>query len=335
MSQAPPTASPGSGAAPSLAKPEMKKTREGFGHGLVELGEKDPRIVVLVGDLSGSTNVTFFAERFPDRFVQVGIAEQNMVCVAAGLAAVGKIPFLATYGAFASCRAADQIRVTVAYSDLPVKIGGAHGGISVGPDGATHQAMEEIAIIRSIPNMRMIVPCDYWETKKATIAIAADPHPYYLRFGRESVPVVTTPETPFVIGKANVMREGNDLAIIACGVMVYEALVAAEELAARGVQARVLNVHTLKPLDEEAIARAARECGAVVTAEEHQVHGGLGGAVAEVVVRRHPAPVEFVAVHDRFGRSGKPEELMAAFGIKAPDVLRAAERVLARKASGS
>jgi transketolase len=311
----------------------MKKTREGFGHGLVELGERDPNVAVLVGDLSGSTNVSFFAEKFPDRFVQVGIAEQNMVCVAAGLAAVGKIPFLATYGAFASCRAADQIRVTVAYTDLPVKIGGAHGGISVGPDGATHQAMEEIAIIRSIPNMRMIVPCDYWETKKATIAIAGDPHPYYLRFGRESVPVVTTPETPFVIGKANVLRPGNDLAILACGVMVYEALVAAEELAARGVQARVVNLHTLKPLDEEAIAAAARECGAIVTAEEHQIHGGLGGAVAEVVVRRHPVPMEFVAVHDRFGRSGKPEELMAAFGIKAPDVVRAADRVLARKSS--
>lgn len=320
-----------SGAAPSLTKPEMKKTREGFGHGLVELGEKNPNVVVLVGDLTGSTNVNYFAERFPERFIQVGIAEQNMMCVAAGLAAVGKIPFLATYGAFASCRAADQIRVTVAYSDLPVKIGGAHGGISVGPDGATHQAMEEIAIIRSIPNMRMVVPCDYWETRKATIAMAGDRHPYYLRFGRESVPVVTTPDTPFVIGKANLMREGNDLAIVACGVMVYEALVAAEQLAARGIQARVLNLHTLKPLDEEAIVRAARDCGAIVTAEEHQVHGGLGGAVAEVVVAKHPVPMEFVAVHDRFGRSGKPEELMAAFGIKAPDVVMAAERALGRK----
>ncbi|HEU4725984.1 MAG TPA: transketolase C-terminal domain-containing protein, partial [Candidatus Eisenbacteria bacterium] len=328
MSQASAAPPPASGAAPSLTKPEMKKTREGFGHGLVQLGETNPNIVVLVGDLSGSTNVNFFAERFPERFVQVGIAEQNMMCVAAGLAAVGKIPFLATYGAFASCRAADQIRVTVAYTDLPVKIGGAHGGISVGPDGATHQAMEEIAIIRSIPNMRMVVPCDYWETKKATLAIASDPHPYYLRFGRESVPVVTTPDTPFVIGKANVMREGKDLAIIACGVMVYEALVAAEQLAARGVQARVLNVHTLKPLDEEAIARAARECGAIVTAEEHQIHGGLGSAVAEVVVATHPVPMELVAVRDRFGRSGKPDELMAAFGIKSPDIVKAADRAL-------
>jgi transketolase len=316
-----------------LAKPEMKRTREGFGHGLVELGEKKPNVFVLVGDLSGSTNVTFFAQKFPDRFIQVGIAEQNMMCVAAGLAAVGKIPFLATYGAFASCRSADQMRVTVAYTDLPVKIGGAHGGISVGPDGATHQAMEEIAIVRSIPNMRMIVPCDYWETRKATVAMADDPHPDYIRFGREPVPVVTGADTPFTIGKANLLREGRDVAIIACGVMVYEALVAAEKLAARGIAARVLNMHTLKPLDKEAIHRAAAECGAIVTAEEHQIHGGLGGAVAEEVVKSQPVPMELVAVNDRFGRSGKQEELMAAFGIKSPDVIAAVDRVLARKRS--
>ncbi|HEY7728969.1 MAG TPA: transketolase C-terminal domain-containing protein [Candidatus Eisenbacteria bacterium] len=316
---------------PGLARPEMKRTREGFGHGLVDLGESRPDVVVLVGDLRESTNVSFFAERFPERFIEVGIAEQNMMCVAAGLSAVGKIPYLATYGAFASCRSADQMRVTVAYTDLPVKIGGAHGGISVGPDGATHQAMEEIAIVRSIPNMRLIVPCDYYETRKATVAAADDRHPYYIRFGREAVPVVTTPESPFTIGMANQLRDGRDLAILACGVLVYEALVAAAELATRGLEARVLNVHTLKPIDRDAISRAARECGAIVTAEEHQVHGGLGGAVAEVVVRTHPVPMEFVAVHDRFGQSGKPEELMAAFGIKAPDIVRAAEAVLARK----
>jgi len=315
----------------NLAKPEMKRTREGFGHGLVDLGEKRPEVFVLVGDLSGSTNVSFFAEKFPDRFIQVGIAEQDMMCVAAGLAAVGKIPFLATYGAFASCRSADQMRVTVAYTDLPVKIGGAHGGISVGPDGATHQAMEEIAIVRSIPNMKMIVPCDYWETRKATVAAADDPHPNYIRFGREPVPVVTTQESPFTLGKANVLRQGKDVALIACGVMVYEALVAAEALAARGVQARVINMHTIKPLDFGAIEEAARDCGAIVTAEEHQVHGGLGGAVAEAVVRLHPVPMELVAVHDRFGRSGKQDELMTEFGIKAPDIIKAAERVIARK----
>ena len=326
-------APPQAPAAPTLAKPEMKRTREGFGHGLLDLGQQRSDVVVLVGDLSGSTNVSFFAEKFPDRFIQVGVAEQNMMCVAAGLAATGKIPFLATYGAFASCRSADQMRVTVAYTDLPVKIGGAHGGISVGPDGATHQAMEEIAIVRSIPNMKMIVPCDYWETRKATVAAADDPHPNYIRFGREPVPVVTTEDTPFTIGKANLMRDGQDLAIIACGVIVYEALVAAEELETRGIHARVLNVHTLKPLDVDAITRAARECGAIVTAEEHQIHGGLGSAVAETVVQSHPVPMELVAVQDRFGRSGKQDELMAAFGIKATDVVRAAERALARKRS--
>ena len=334
MSKTAPMPVPVRAPAIDLAKPEMKRTREGFGHGLIDLGERNPNVVVLVGDLSGSTNVNFFAERFPDRFVQVGIAEQNMMCVAAGLAAVGKIPYLATYGAFASCRSADQIRVTVAYTDLPVKIGGAHGGISVGPDGATHQAMEEIAIIRAIPNMRMIVPCDYYETRKATVAAAADPHPYYIRFGREPVPVVTDAETPFTVGKANVMREGRDIALIACGVMVYEALVAAAALAAKGIEARVINLHTLKPIDEQAIVAAAEQCGAIVTAEEHQIHGGLGGAVSEVVVRTRPVPMDFVAVHDRFGRSGKQEELMAAFGIKSPDIVRAAERVLARKRGG-
>jgi transketolase len=331
MSQPAPVMPPPETPVKSLDKPEMKRTREGFGHGLLDLGEKKPNVFVLVGDLSGSTNVSFFAEKFPERFLQIGIAEQNMMCVAAGLAAVGKIPYLATYGAFASCRSADQMRVTVAYTDLPVKIGGAHGGISVGPDGATHQAMEEIAIVRSIPNMKLIVPCDYWETRKATVAMADDPHPNYIRFGREPVPVVTDASTPFVMGKANVMRAGSDVALIACGVMVYEALVAAEALAARGIQARVINMHTLKPLDVEAIEKAASECGAIVTAEEHQVNGGLGGAVAEVVVRTHPVPMEFVAVHDRFGRSGKQDELMAAFGIKSPDVIAAAERALRRK----
>jgi transketolase len=334
MSQTPAPAMPAQATeapARNLAKPEMKRTREGFGHGLVDLGDKRSEVFVLVGDLSGSTNVSLFAQKFPDRFLQVGVAEQNMMCVAAGLAAVGKIPFLATYGAFASCRSADQMRVTVAYTDLPVKIGGAHGGISVGPDGATHQAMEEIAIVRAIPNMKMIVPCDYWETRRATVALADDPHPNYIRFGREPVPVVTGPDSPFVLGKANVLREGSDVAFIACGVMVYEALVAAEQMAARGVSARVINMHTLKPLDVETIERAARECGAIVTAEEHQVHGGLGGAVAEAVVQRRPVPMELVAVHDRFGRSGKQDELMAAFGIKAADIVNAAERVLGRK----
>src|SRR6266536_3501350 len=286
-------------------KAEMKKTREGFGRALVDLGARDPRIVVLVGDLTESTMVNFFAERFPGRFTEVGVAEQNMTGVAAGLAAMGKIPFFATYGAFASCRAADQLRVTVAYTNLNVKIGGAHGGISVGPDGATHQAMEEISIIRAIPNLSMVVPCDFWETYKATIAAAKHVGPVYLRFGREDVPVVTAEDTPFTFGRGEVFADGRDLTLIACGVMVYEALRA-----------------------RELLERCARETGAIITAEEHQVNGGLGGAVAEVVVRTHPVPMEFVAVMDRFGQSGKPSELMDAFGLRAKDVVAAAGRVI-------
>ena len=312
-------------------KVEMRKTREGFGRALVTLGEQDPRIVVLVGDLAESTMVHFFAERFPDRFIQVGIAEQNMCNVAAGLAAMGKIPYWATYGAFATCRAADQIRITLGYSNLDVKIGGAHGGISVGPDGATHQAMEEISIIRSIPNLKMVVPADYWESYKATLAAASVPGPVYIRFGREDVPVVTSEDTPFTFGKGEVFADGDDLTIVACGVMVYEALRAHQALARQGVRARVVDLHTIKPIDRDLLVRCARETGAVVTAEEHQVNGGLGGAVAEVLVQNHPVPMEFVAVHDRFGQSGKPAELMKAFGLTAADIVAAAERVLQRK----
>jgi len=315
-----------------LADPvPMKKTREGFGHALVDLGASDPRVVVLVCDLTESTMVSFFAEKFPERFFEIGIAEQNMAAICAGMAALGKIPFFATYGAFASCRAADQVRVSIAYSNLPVKIGGAHGGISVGPDGATHQAMEEFAIIRAIPNMNLVVPCDYWEARKATRAAAALPGPVYIRFGREDVPVVTDEATPFTFGKGEVFGAGTDVTVIACGVLVHEALRARATLAAKGLRVRVVNLHTLKPLDVELIERCARETGALVTAEEHQVNGGLGGAVAEAVVRTHPVPIEMVAVQDRFGQSGKPAELMAAFGLKEKDVVAAIERVLARK----
>ena len=313
------------------AQVERKKTREGFGRALVALGERDPRVVVLVGDLSESTMVSFFAERFPERFIQVGIAEQNLTGIAAGLAAAGKVPFLATYGAFAAYRAADQLRVTVAYSDLNVKIAGAHGGLSVGLDGATHQALEEISIIRSIPNLTMMVPCDYWEAYKATLAAAAHVGPVYIRLGREDVPVVTAEDTPFAFGRGEVFADGGDLTIVACGVMVYEALRAREALLERGIAARVVNLHTLKPLDVALLERCARETGAIVTAEEHQVNGGLGGAVAEAVVRTHPVPMELVAVMDRFGQSGKPDELMGAYGLKAADIVAAAERVLARK----
>ncbi|HWO57079.1 MAG TPA: transketolase C-terminal domain-containing protein [bacterium] len=311
--------------------PELKKTREGFGRALVELGKANPDVVVLVGDLSESTMVSFFAKEFPERFIQMGVAEQNIMNTAAGLSLVGKIPFLSTYGAFATCRCMDQIRVTVCYSDLNVKIGGAHGGISVGPDGATHQAMEEISMLRALPRMKVVVPCDFEETRKATHAAAELWGPVYIRFGRENVPVVTTPETPFVFGKGLPLRDGGDLAIIACGVMVYEALEAADALAKRGIEARVINLHTIKPIDREIIRQAAADCGAIVTAEEHQINGGLGGAVAEVVVRGNPVPMEFVAVDDRFGQSGTPDELMTAFGLKSRDIIAAGEKVLKRK----
>jgi transketolase len=315
----------------NMHPPEYKLTREGWGKALVELGRENPNIVVLVGDLAVSTSVNLFKEAFPDRFIECGIAEQNMATIAAGLSLTGKIPFFATYGAFASCRAADQIRVTICYSNLNVKIGGAHGGISVGPDGATHQALEEIAIMRAIPNMKMIIPADYYETLKATKAAAAIPGPIYIRFGREKVPVVSDQNTPFVFGKANVLRNGGDIAIIACGVMVYEALVAAEELARKNISARVINMHTLKPLDEACILKAAEECGAIVTAEEHQIYGGLGSAVAQVVAREYPVPMDYVAVMDRFGESGQPDELLDSFGLRSQDIIDRVQKVLKRK----
>jgi len=314
-----------------MADTEYKLTREGWGRALVELGRENPNVVVLVGDLAASTMVNLFQKEFPERFIEVGIAEQNMTTIAAGLSLVGKIPFFTTYGAFATCRVADQLRVTVCYSNLNVKIGGAHGGISVGPDGATHQAMEEIAIMRSLPNMKMIVPADYYETFKATKAAASIIGPVYIRFGREKVPVVTDENSPFIFGKANIKREGQDVAIIACGVMVHEALVAANDLEKTGISARVINMHTLKPLDEECIVAAARECGAIVTAEEHQIYGGLGSAVAQVVARECPVPMDYVAVMDRFGESGKPDELLTAFGLRSTNIVEKVKRVVGRK----
>jgi transketolase len=314
-----------------LTKLEMKKTREGFGHALVDLGEKDERIVVLAADVTDSVNAGFFARRFPERFVQMGIAEQNMATVATGLSLVGKIPFYSTYGAFATCRCMDQIRISICYSNANVKICGAHGGISVGPDGATHQALEEIAMMRSLPNIKVIVPCDYWQSKRATMAAAYIDGPVFIRFGREAVPTLTDESTPFEFGKGVVLRDGGDVAIIACGVMVYEALVAAEVLGKQGVDCRVINLHTIKPIDRDLIIRAARECGAIVTAEEHQVYGGMGSAVAEVLVSHVPVPQEFVAVMDRFGQSGQPDELLRAFGLKSEDIVAAVKRVLKRK----
>ncbi|MBS1912419.1 MAG: transketolase family protein [Bacteroidetes bacterium] len=309
-----------------------KATRFGFGEGLVELGEHDERIVVLGGDITGSVMTNLFKDRFPDRFFSMGIAEQNATTVAAGLALSGKIPFFASYGAFCALRNADQLRISVCYNEANVKIGGGHSGISVGPDGATHQVLEDMAFLRALPHMTLVVPCDYLEAKKATIAIGRMEGPAYIRFGREPVPSFTREDTPFRLGKAETFREGNDVAIIATGCMVWESLVAAEELAKEGIQARVVNVHTIKPIDTEAIAAAARECGAIVTAEEHQIMGGMGSAVAQVVVKNTPVPMEFVGVTDTFGGSGNPNELMKAFGLTSNDIYNSVKKVLARRA---
>jgi transketolase len=310
----------------------VRATRDGYGEALRDLGEQDERIVVLGADLTASTRADLFAARFPQRFIEVGIAEQNAINVAAGLAMAGKIPFVSTYAVFVTGRALDQIRTTVCYSNLNVKVVGAHGGISVGPDGATHQALEDIAIMRSLPNMTVIVPCDYHETRKAISWCARHMGPTYVRFGREPVPVVTKPETPFIWGKANPVCGGTDLTILNCGPLLKQCLDAVDLLRSAGISARLLNVHTVKPLDREAIVKAARETGALVTVEEHQVHGGFGSAVAEAVVQEAPVPMRFIGIQDRFGESGTPEELFSAFGLTASDIARAAEDVLRVKA---
>jgi len=311
--------------------PELKTTRDGYGEALVELGRTNSDVVVLCSDLTDSTRTNWFKKEFPDRFFEMGIAEQDMMNTAAGLSLAGKIPFASTFGVFASGRAWEQVRITICYANLNVKIGGSHGGITVGADGATHQGLEEIALMRIIPNMTVIVPCDAQETYKATMAAAGIFGPVYIRFGREKVPVITKPDNPFTIGKAYTMRDGKDIAIIACGLMVSEALEAAGALAKDGISARVINLHTIKPIDQEAIVKAARETGAVVTAEEHQVMGGMGSAVAEVVVRNFPVPMEMVGIQDRFGESGSAQELLKAFGLTGFDIMRAAKEVLERK----
>jgi transketolase len=308
-----------------------KATRYGFGEALVELGEKDDKIFVLGADTAASVSIDGFQKKFPDRFINVGIAETNLLGAAAGLAVAGFTPFAATYGVFASGRPWEQIRTTICYSNLNVKIGGSHSGLTVGPDGATHQALEEIAIMRCLPKMTVIVPCDYTETKKATKAAAYIKGPAYIRYGREATPVITKDDAPFEIGKADVLRDGKDIAIMACGIMVYEALMAADILEKEGISARVINIHTIKPIDEKVIIDAAKICGAIVTAEEHQIFAGFGSAVAEVVVRNNPVPMEFVGVNDRFGESGQPYDLIEKFGLKDVNIADAARKVLKRK----
>ncbi len=310
---------------------ERKATRYGYGEGLVILGEKNPRVVTIGLDTTSSIAMNMFQEKFPDRYFQLGVAEQNGMGVAAGLSLVGFIPYVCTYGVFASGRAWEQIRTTICYSDCNVKIGGGHGGITVGPDGATHQALEEIAIMRVIPNIKVLVPCDAIETRKATVAIADIPGPVYTRFGRTPVPVITDESTPFEVGHAHIWRKGKDVTLIGCGIMVYECLLGAEELDKEGISAAVLNVHTIKPIDDETIVHLARQTGAVVTAEEHQLFGGLGSAVCEVLGKNYPVAVEMVGVNDKFGESGEPDELLTSFGLTHKEIIEAARKVLKRK----
>ncbi len=310
---------------------EQKPTRDGYGEGLVLAGQKDSRVVALCADISDSTRSAMFQKAFPDRFVETGIAEQNMMGLAAGMAMAGKIPFVSTYAVFCPGRNWDQLRVSVCYSNANVKITGAHAGVSVGPDGATHQGLEDIAITRCIPNLVVIAPCDAIETKKATLAAAEYVGPVYLRFAREKTPIMTTEDTPFEIGKALVFREGKDVAIIGCGPLLHNALLAAEELAKEGIEAMVINNHTIKPMDKKTIIEAAKKCGAIVTVEDHQVMGGMGSAVAEVLAENFPVPIEFIGMKDKFGESGDPNELIEAFGMGKNAIKEAAKKVIQRK----
>lgn len=312
-------------------KIEQVPTRNGFGEALVEAGKKDENVVVLCADLTESTRSHLFAESFPQRFVEVGVAEQNMMGVAAGMALTGKVPFVSSYATFSPGRNWDQLRVSVCYTEANVKVAGAHAGISVGPDGATHQALEDIAITRALPNMTVIVPADYHQTHQATLATAEHVGPVYLRFAREKTPVFINKDAPFEIGKAQILREGNDVSIVACGPLVYEALMAAVELEKEGVSIEVINSHTIKPLDVDTIASSVQKTGAVVTVEEHQVTGGLGGAVAEALAKEHPVPMEFVGMQDTFGESGAPEELLEKYGMTSKDVVAAIQKVIKRK----
>jgi len=310
---------------------EMKLTRQGWADALLELGEKNPDVMVLDADLSKSTLTCQFCDKYPNRFCNVGIAEQNMINVAGGLSLMGFIPFATTYGVFVSGRAWEQIRTTICINRLNVKLGGAHGGVSVGPDGATHQALEEISIMRCLPEMTVLVPADYHETYKATLAAAAIDGPVYVRFGREKVPVVTKADDPFVVGKASVMREGKDVTIVACGSMVAEALDAADALAEEGQEAEVINLSTIKPLDSETILASVQKTGALVTAEEHQIAGGMGSAVLEMLAQNHAVPAEMVGIQDTFGESGTPEELLEKYHCKNTDIIEKAKKVITRK----
>ena len=308
-------------------------TRNGFGEGLIEAGSRNKDVIAICADLAESTRMEGFKTAHPAQYLEIGVAEQMLVAMAGGLAAAGKIPWIASYAMFNPGRSWEQVRTIMALNETNVKIAGAHAGISVGPDGATHQALEDIAIMRVIPHMLVVVPCDSVQTKKATLALSEKVGPTYLRFGREKTPVITSDETPFEIGKAQIFRAGNDVAIVACGILVYNALIAAEEVAREdGIECRVVNNHTVKPMDEAAIVAAARECGAIVTVEEHQTHAGMGSRVAEIVAQHHAVPIEFIGVDDRFGQSGTPLELIEYYGMGVKSIKAAIRKAHKRKA---
>ncbi len=312
---------------------EQLPIRKGFGEGLLFAGEADERIVGLCADLTESTQMHLFKNKFPNRFVEIGVAEQNLATVASGMAAMGKIPFITSYAMFSPGRNWEQIRTTICYNDQKVVIAGSHAGISVGPDGGTHQAIEDMAIMRVIPRMTVLSPCDSIEAKKATLAAATCKGPVYIRLAREKTPIMTTEDTPFEIGKAYEMWRSDTpkVAFIGCGPVLHNALKAAKKLGEAGIGSVVLNVHTVKPLDEEAIVTLAKEIGAVVTVEEHQVKGGFGSAIAELLSEKNPVPIEFIGVRDQFGQSGTPDELIEHYGMGASHVFDAAQRVLKRR----
>ncbi len=308
-----------------------KETRGGFGEGILEAGRRNPNVVALTADLAGSLKLNAFIKEFPDRFVQCGIAEANMIGVAAGLTIGGKIPYTTTFANFSTSRVYDQIRQSVAYSGKNVKICASHAGLTLGEDGATHQVLEDIGMMKMLPGMTVIVPCDFNQTKAATIAIADYEGPVYLRFGRPKWPNFTAEDQKFEIGKAQLLAEGNDISIFACGHMVWLAVEAARALAEKGISAEVINIHTIKPLDEAAVVASIKKTGCIVTAEEHQINGGLGDSIANVAARECPVPHEYVAVMDTFGESGTPMQLLNKYGLTTAHIIEAAEKAFSRK----
>lgn len=309
-----------------------KDTRSGFGEGLLELGRKNPNVVGLCADLTGSLKMGDFQKEFPERFIQCGVAEANMMGVAAGLTIGGKIPFTGTFANFSTGRVYDQIRQSIAYSGKNVKICASHAGLTLGEDGATHQILEDVGMMKMLPGMTVINPCDFNQTKAATMAIAEHEGPVYLRFGRPKVPNFTPEDQKFEIGKALMLSEGTDVSIFATGHLVWKAIEAGRLLAEEGISAEIINIHTIKPLDEEAVLRSVEKTGCAVSAEEHQINGGLGESIASVLTRKMPKPLELVAVDDKFGESGTPDALMAKYGIDTPDVVKAAKEAVGRKA---